>query len=420
MQVSSYIKTMSYALFSFFLVITIISFPKQAFESSLRGLTIWWEVVFPALLPFFITAELLMGFGVVHFLGVLLEPLMRPLFRVPGVGAFALSMGLASGYPMGAKLTVKLREQKLVSRSEGERLLCITSTSGPLFMIGAVAVGFFHDVQLGIILAASHYCSALCLGLLMRFYKPENTQSSASIETLVAMNATLKKDVLLVRALKAMHLARMQNGKPIGTLMKEAVQSSIQTLLLIGGFIIMFSVMTNILQLVGITYLIGIVISAFFTLFGLPESLVPGLITGVFEITLGSQMTSDTPVSIPLVYKAAIAGAIIAWSGFSVHAQVASMISQTDIRYTPYLFARMAHAILAFVWTFILWKPVSALLPSLDTETFADPTHLAHHLADYSYLYLSYTLMMIFSILFMISILIWFAQRKKTAAQKQL
>ena len=38
--------------------------------------------------------------GVVHFLGVLLEPLMRPLFNVPGVGAFALSMGLAAGYPM--------------------------------------------------------------------------------------------------------------------------------------------------------------------------------------------------------------------------------------------------------------------------------------------------------------------------------
>ena len=33
----------------------------------------WWEVVFPSLLPFFILSELLIGFGVVKFVGLLLE-----------------------------------------------------------------------------------------------------------------------------------------------------------------------------------------------------------------------------------------------------------------------------------------------------------------------------------------------------------
>ena len=45
-----------------------------------------------------------MGMGVVHFIGVLMEPLMRPLFNVPGTGAFVLAMGIASGYPLGAAL----------------------------------------------------------------------------------------------------------------------------------------------------------------------------------------------------------------------------------------------------------------------------------------------------------------------------
>ena len=105
------------------LVISIILFPQEAFEASLQGLNIWWEVVFPANLPFFIAAELLIGFGVVHFLGVLLEPIMKPFFRVPGTGGFVMAMGLSSGYPMGAKLTVRLREQGLITRSEGERLV---------------------------------------------------------------------------------------------------------------------------------------------------------------------------------------------------------------------------------------------------------------------------------------------------------
>ncbi|MFW5981083.1 MAG: sporulation integral membrane protein YlbJ, partial [bacterium] len=69
------------------ITVCIIIFSEHAFEAAIEGLDIWWTVVFPSLLPFFIIAEILMGLGVVHFLGALLEPLMRPVFKVPGVGA---------------------------------------------------------------------------------------------------------------------------------------------------------------------------------------------------------------------------------------------------------------------------------------------------------------------------------------------
>ena len=46
----------------------------------------------------FIIAELLISIGVVKFIGVILEPLMRPLFRVPGIGGFVWAMGMASGF----------------------------------------------------------------------------------------------------------------------------------------------------------------------------------------------------------------------------------------------------------------------------------------------------------------------------------
>lgn len=115
------------------ITIFIIIFSEQAFDAALEGLKVWWEVVFPSLLPFFIIAEILMGLGVVHFIGALLEPLMRPLFKVPGVGAFAMAMGLASGYPIGAKITGNLRRKKLCSRIEAERLVSFTNTADPLF-----------------------------------------------------------------------------------------------------------------------------------------------------------------------------------------------------------------------------------------------------------------------------------------------
>src|SRR5699024_9551147 len=102
------IKTIVLASSTVFLAIALIKFPDQAFEASIRGLNMWWEIVFPSLLPFFITAELLLSFGVVKFLGVMFEPIMRPLFNVPGVGSFAWLMGMASGYPTGAKISVRL------------------------------------------------------------------------------------------------------------------------------------------------------------------------------------------------------------------------------------------------------------------------------------------------------------------------
>ena len=119
--------------------------------------------------------RILMGLGVVHFLGVLLEPLMRPVFKVPGVGSFALAMGLASGYPIGAKITSNLRRKKLCTQTEAERLLSFTCTANPSFMLGAVAVGMFHRPDLGLLIAATHYLSSVIIGILLRFYQGKDT-----------------------------------------------------------------------------------------------------------------------------------------------------------------------------------------------------------------------------------------------------
>jgi sporulation integral membrane protein YlbJ len=395
MKIIPYIKTGLLALCSLFLVSAIILFPKQAFESSLRGLTIWWDVVFPALLPFFITAELLIGFGVVHFLGILLEPFMRPLFRVPGVGGFVMSMGLASGYPMGAKLTVRLREQGIISRSEAERLVSITSTSGPLFMFGAVAVGFFHDVKLGIIIAIAHYIAAFFVGIVMRFH---------DLGERVALKEPVKRSIFY-RSLQAMHRARLEDGRTLGTLMGDAVTSSIQTLLMIGGFIIIFSVIINIMNIVGISHLLAHLFSFILIAFGLSTELSLPMVAGFFEITLGSQWASELDNSIPLVHKVAIVSTIIAWSGLSVHAQVASMLAKTDIRYTPYLFSRVVHGLLAGMFTYLLWEPFQRYMTHFDSPVFLTYFELNKNILWDRYTYFSYGFLIVLFILCAITIL---------------
>jgi sporulation integral membrane protein YlbJ len=343
---------------SLFLVCSLILFPEQVFHSSLKGLKIWWDVVLPALLPFFIASEIMLGFGMVHFFGVLLEPLMRPLFRVPGTGAFVMAMAFASGYLVGPKLTARLREQELITRSEGERLVSFANTAGPLFLFGAIAVGFFHDVTLGVTIAAAHYSASLIVGLLMRFHDP-----AAPVTETSAVDSRF----FLLRALQAMHHARLKDGRSVGQLMGDAVSSAIQTLLAVGGFIVLFSVLMTILGQVGITRMLTAGIGALFTILHLPVELAPSLIAGTLEVTLGAQSASQAPETVNSLHKLAVVSAVTAWSGLSVHAQVASILSKTDIRYTPYCVARLMHGCLAAVITLVIHKPVQQYMAHSNT-----------------------------------------------------
>ncbi len=351
-EVTTYIKTLTIGIIAVFLAASIVMYPSEAFHASLTGLQIWWEIIFPALLPFLIISEILLGFGVVHFMGILLEPLMKPLFNVPGVGAFVLTMGFASGYPMGAKLTSRLREQKMITRAQGERLVSFSSTSDPLFIFGAIAVGFFHDVELGVILAFIHYASSIIVGIIMRFHQKNDNENIP-----VTTNQN-KKEPILIKAIKAMHQARMSDNRKFGRLMGDAVMSSINTLQMIGGFIILFSVILTILTKINIVFFISKLVTLLFVPLGIAPELSQAIIYGLFEVTLGVKTVSEASMSLPMIEKLAIASFISAWSGISVHAQVAALLQKTDIRFIPFFLARILHAIIAFILTFILWKPM--------------------------------------------------------------
>ena len=75
--------------------------------------------------------------------------IMRPIFNVPGIGAYALFMGIISGYPIGAKIVTNFRNENLCTKEEAERLITFTNNSGPLFILGTVGVTLFYDSSIG-------------------------------------------------------------------------------------------------------------------------------------------------------------------------------------------------------------------------------------------------------------------------------
>jgi sporulation integral membrane protein YlbJ len=204
---------------------------------------------------------------------------------------------------------------------------------------------------MGFILALTHYLSAVIMGLIYRFHAPYATISTPLEKTTLT---------LPLRALKAMHRARVRDGRPFGKLMGDAVQSALNTLFMIGGFIIVFSVLIQLFSVLHLTEFISTFLSIFLVPFGFPPAFSHAIIAGLFEVTLGAQAASVVPDGVSMVWKAAIASAILSWGGLSVHAQVASILSETDIRVAPYLLARSLHAVVAAILTFALWGPLSA------------------------------------------------------------
>lgn len=346
----------------------LIYFPDEALSASLRGLKMWAEVVFPSLLPFFITAELLLSFGVVKFLGVLFEPIMRPVFNVPGAGSFGLMMGMASGYPTGAKIAARLREEKQLTKIEAERLVSFTNNSSPLFIFGAISVGLFHNPALGVLLASCHYLGNIVVGIIMRFYKfREESTISESLHTNT-------KEPIIITALREMHETRIRDPRPLGEILGDAVFQSIKTLVVVGGFIILSSVVVQLLHLVNISGLVGHLFSAFFYLFHIPEQLGVPFFSGLFEITLGATLISGTEID-TLLPKLVLVSFILGFNGLSIQAQVASILAKTDIRFSPYLFARFLHGMISSLLTVLLYRPLylnRTLTDSNDIPTITD------------------------------------------------
>ncbi|NBI28916.1 sporulation integral membrane protein YlbJ [Chengkuizengella marina] len=345
----------------------ILVYPTISFNAAVRGISIWWDVLFPALFPFLVVSEILLGIGIVHFFGTLLDPIMRPLFRVPGIGGFVMTMGFASGYPVGARLTSKLWEQKLVNQVEGERLVAFTSTSDPIFLIGAVSVGFFHDVNLALVLAISHYGAGIIVGLLMRFHGKNNAKTISQIET-------KQKGFILFRAFQSMHKARLEDGRTLAIIISDAVEASIKLIFVIGGLVVFFSVLLEILTTIHFLDLFYLLFQSLMQLFGFPVELSQVIINGTFEVTLGAKSAGDANTS--LIAKTAAAAFVVSWSGLSVHAQIASILHFTNLRYTPFFIARLLHGFITAGIVYLIFDPIysykvasSLFLPTISELT---------------------------------------------------
>ncbi|MBP3256260.1 MAG: sporulation integral membrane protein YlbJ [Clostridia bacterium] len=313
--------------------IGLVIFSKDNLDASKIGLLLWANNIVPSLLPFFIATNLLSHTSLIYKFGKLLEPIMRPFFNVPGIGSFPLIMGIISGYPTGAKIVSDLKEKNLLTDIESERLIAFTNNSGPLFILGTVGISMFSNNLIGILLLITHVLSCLTVGFLFKFWKNnKNLGYKSSKPYLYTKNISFSD---------------------LGEILSKSILDSIKTILLIGGFVILFSVILSILNESKILPIVSTFILPLFNLLGMNKLDFPtGFLSGLLEVTNGLNIISNTPYK-NIAYNIILSSFLLGFGGFSVLLQVYSITSKANISIKPYLIGKVLHGIIASIYTFI-------------------------------------------------------------------
>ncbi len=355
----------------------LMVFSKTALDSALNGLKLWLQVVLPSVFPFLVASQLVIKSGSVKIFGALLEPLMRPLFNLPGESSLALAMGLTCGYPVGAKVTSELREKRYLTQNEANRLLAFSNNASPLFITGAVGTALFGSPTAGFLLLCAQIAAGLSVGIISGIISRKKYPVTAKTQD--------PSNKGKLRAAAASPAAGTGKNVSAGfsILLGNAIIDSLNTMLMVGGFIILFSVIIGLLTDTGLIAGISGLFEGLLKQPGMNTGLWESILSGFLEIVTGLSKLSTVEGLSPALIMSAI-GLILGWSGLSVHFQVMSVISKTDLKAKSYLFGKLMQSILAAVYSYLfasLFPSAAALGQTKTVFNFIENSH------DYSYIF---------------------------------
>ena len=244
-------------------------------------------------------------------------------------------------------------------------------------MLGAVGIGLYKSVYIGILLLLAHYLSAILVGLIIRFTKLKNNELKNSYPV----------EVMAIKL------------SDIGSTLNDTIKKSIDTVLLVGGFIILFSLISALIEQSKIL--------SFITLPWLNTETSTSLITGLLEVTNG--VNKIAMANMPLLQKLIITSILIGFGGMSIHFQTLSIISNVKINFIKYLIGKTLQGFLSGIITFLLisYTRFSTLIP-LNVSL-----NIQYNSVEFSRILNTISIFLILSVLFKLSQIL-FTSHKKT------
>lgn len=294
------------------ITIFIIS-PSDCMDATARGLRVWTLNVVPALFPFFILTRIIILLNQTSI--PTLDKFTTKCFRTQNAG-LAYFLSILSGYPIGAKLISSSYDNGSIDQITATKMFSFCSTSGPMFIIGTVGIGIFKSAKVGYVLLIGHIIGSFLNGLLYRGkFTPEN-QFKPNINK---------------------------------TTLNEIMFDSINSILMVGGYIVFASVIIELMQ---VSTLMPNFASLICKITPFEYDAVYSVLCGLIEITNGLILLGG--VNISLNIKIILASIIIAFSGICIMLQSNTFLNKIGIKKSTMLKQKITQALFSGLVTFLI------------------------------------------------------------------
>lgn len=391
-QKDDFLKAL-FSIFILFFIFNIVLNPSKYIAEGLNGLSAWTFSVLPSVLPFIFFTKALSALGQVEKVVRPFAPFSKKLFGTPPISFCTFLMAILSGYPVGSKMISDLYASGKITKVEATRMSAFCSTSGPMFIIGAVGVNMFKSAQIGYILFLSHVFSAFLNGIIFRRYGEKRKAKSEKNRILkqkslnltnngkLEKNVSIKHSKIPYKNVKKMakivdkkyekcannfevksHYFIIKNfsfnkkHEKIGEKSEKNANFSQKS-----GFFkenssfdigsIVLSSTTAILSVGTIITIFFIIIECFSPIFSLLPTSLSAFLKGVIEITNGCLSLSNLK---NLKLATCLASFVISFGGISTILQSLTMLQSAKIDVKIFILQKLMHATLSALITILI------------------------------------------------------------------
>lgn len=314
-----------FSLLIFLIMLLILSNPTKYSKGTIDGLNLFITAVLPGLFPFMLLTKLLTELGFVFKLTKKFNKFSKVIFGTPGVSLYAFLMSILSGYPIGAKIISDLYEKKLISEVDAKKMSVFCTTSGPIFIIGAVGASMFGEYKVGIILYVSHILSSIIMGIFYNMLTKNKNYSYCSEPVFIESTNT-------------------------SNIFSNCVSQTINSIFTVGAYITIFYLISEICESLNIISFISSIVYFLLRPFGVTLSQCKSLVYGLLEVTRGCKSFAASSNNLSI----ALCSGIISFSGISIIMQSMAFFKNTKIKMHSFVFTKAVHMTLSSFLCFFL------------------------------------------------------------------
>lgn len=280
----------------------------------LNALILWSTSLVPYLLPIMIISRLLIGSNLIYRFLRPFSFLCKKMLHLSPAGSYALLLGFCCGYPMGIKTLADLRSEDAISPEEAHYLANFINNVSPGFLIACVCHDLLKAPGFAIPCMVIVYGAALCYGVVNLLV--HDHCGSASCFPDMTMRQSL-------------YDRRNLSGRtPFLTFLDTSIEESITQMLKIGGYMVLFSVLS-------------------FFVCHLPalSAITRASLAALLEISLGCQLLAG--LSVPLFWKYLLIIVTLTFGGLCSAFQSASYLRSIGFSLKNYIKTKTMTAVIA-------------------------------------------------------------------------